>query len=394
MKKIIVILSAMLVALSAVSANIEYKIQSVIFSETTDWGDLEVTFVRCGNNNIYTFSTVSLDGVEVNHTRSSNNIGGFLADGWWMGGNHNDGKPNARTMNVTVKVDGVELPKKRATVTGKVLTIDVENDIYFADEVKFCTEKISYRVSGNSIEVSGHHDYCYPRSLNVEKYYPMQSVFVDETEILTPGGLCRTWTELEPVSEGKEVEFTRASAPDFCTFVEHGKNGYQAVYLAREGLGNREWIDDNDVVFIGNSWGKSYHKCIGDYSVSGGQQSDWHGVYSWFRKPLTDNCHNESDDLTFEYGAYIDGEPVVMHLGSDGTMSQTTGINDVICDALYNEFACSGNGFISISGTAPEARCFNASGALIHVGAGKVDCLPGFYIVDDAHGHALKLLVK
>lgn len=49
-------------------------------------------------------------------------------------------------------------------------------------------------------------------------------------------------------------------------------------------------------------------------------------------------------NLTFEYGAYIDGEPVVMHLGSDGTMSQTTGINDGIYDASYNEFACSGNG--------------------------------------------------
>ena len=394
MKKAFTSLSAMLIALSAVSATIDYKIQSVDFSETTEWGDLKVTFVRCGNNNIYTFSTVSLDGVEVNHTRSSNNIGGFLADGWWMGGNHNDGKPNARTASVTIKVDGVELPKKRATVTGSVLTIDVENEIYFADEAKFCTEWISYRVSGNSIEVSGRHDYCHSKTLNVEKYYPMQSVFVDETEILTPGGLCKTWTELEPVSEGKEVEFTRASAPGFCTFVEHSKNGYQAVYLAREGLGNREWVDDDDVIFIGNSWGKSYHKCIGDYAVSGGQQSEWHGVYSWFREPVTDNCRNEADDNVFEYGAYIDGEPVVMHLSSDGSMSQTSGISEIITDNGIADFACAGEGFISISNSAPKAHCYNASGALIHIGAGRLECLPGLYIVNDLRGNTLKLLVK
>ncbi len=394
MKKPIMLLSAMLVALSAVSATIDYKIQSLTYSETTEWGDVDITFVRTGNNNLYTFSSVSLDGVEVNHTRSSNNIGGFLADGWWMGGNHNDGKPNARTMSVVVKVDGEELPKKRATVTGKVLTIDVENDIYFADEVKFCTEKISYRVSGNSIEVTGHHDYCYPRALNVEKYYPMQSVFVDETELLTPGGSARIWTTLEPVSEGREVEFTRASAPDFCTFVEHSQHGYQAVYLAREGLGNREWVSDNDVIFIGNSWGKSYHKCIGDYSVTGDQQSDWHGVYSWFRQPVTDNCRAESDDLTFEYGAYIDGDPVVMHLSSDGKMSQTTGIDDVTSEADNPDFAYAGKGYIVVSPKAGATRCYNSAGSIIHFGSGIFVCAPGVYILNDSYGHTLKLLVK
>ena len=84
----------------------------------------------------------------------------------------------------------------------------------------------------------------------------------------------------------------------------------------------------------------------------------------------------------------------MMHLASDGKMSQTAGISEVVYDATSNDFASAGNGFIAISKLTPDARCYNASGSLIHVGSGKVDCLPGFYIVDDSHGHALKLLVK
>ena len=306
--------------LSASSAIIKYTPDSVRFTESTLWGDLDVLFERCGNNRLYTFATVKLDGVEVNHTRSSNNIGGFLAEGWWMGGNHNDGEPNAKTVSVVVKVDGVELQGDEP-VSGKVMTVDVENDIFYSDKKKFCTEYISYRVSGNSIEVTGRHHYCYPRTLNVEKYYPMQSVFVDETEILTPGGSCRTWTPIEPASEGKEIEFTRAFAPGFTTFVEHSPNGYQAVYLAREGLGKRDMVSADDVIFIGNSWSKSYHKCIGDHGVTSGDQTSWHGVYSWFREPITDRCHYDSDDMVFVYGAYVNGNPVEMHLDVDGTMT-------------------------------------------------------------------------
>lgn len=311
---------AVLGSLSASSAIINYAPDSVRFTEHSQWGDIDAIFERCGNNGLYTFSSVKLDGIEVNHTRSSNNIGGFLAEGWWMGGNHNDGTPNAKTVSVVVKVDGNELNVDE-TVSGKEMTIEVENDIFFSDKQKFCTEYISYRVSGNSIEVWGRHDYCYPRALNVEKYYPMQSVFVDETEILTPGGSCHTWTAIEPASEGKEIEFTRVSAPGFTTFVEHSPCGYQAVYLAPEGLGKREWVKSDDVVFIGNSWGKSYHKCIGDYTVKDGDRSSWHGVYSWFRKPITDRCHKDSNNPVFEYGAYINGKPVVMHLDADGTMT-------------------------------------------------------------------------
>ena len=179
MRKSLLATGFLMLAFSLAAADITVADGDVYYSETTEWGKVETNFKKCGNNKLYTFYNVLLDGVEVNHTRSSNNIGGFLADGWWMGGNHNDGKPNAATVSVAIAVDGVEVDGD-AIVSGKVLTVDVENDIFFADGVKFCTEHISYSVSGNSIEVRGRHDYCHPRALTIDKYYPMQSVFVDE----------------------------------------------------------------------------------------------------------------------------------------------------------------------------------------------------------------------
>ncbi len=393
MKKYFLTLVAASLALASHAATVQYASGVVKYSEQTEWGKVDITFRKCGNNLLYTFYNVLLDGVEVN-TTSSSNIGGFLADGWWMGGNHNDGEPNALTTGVTVMVDGKEIDGD-ATVTGSVLTIDVYNDIFFADKVKFCTEHISYNVSGNSMEVSGEHHYCHPKDLSIEKYYPMQSVFVDETEILTPGGKCKVWTPLVITSEGNEIEFSRASAPNFTTFIEHSAHGYQDVYLSRDGIGNREWVRQSDVVFIGNSWSKSYHKVIGDYTVRDGDQSTWHGVYSWFKEPIRDNCRNLTDDLTYEYGAYINGEPVVMHLSPNGKMSQLSGIEDVVADDVADKsFASAGQGCIVVSDSAPDARCYNPDGKLVHVGAGSFECASGIYLVNDMRGNTVKLFVK
>ena len=45
---------------------------------------------------------------------------------------------------------------------------------------------------------------------------------------------------------------------------------------------------DDDVVFIGNSFTKSYHKLIADRLRVAGDEDSWHGVYTWFSKPLYD----------------------------------------------------------------------------------------------------------
>ena len=397
MKKFLSVLSLLTLTLSANSATIKYIGDDngrLEYSEETQWGKLDVVFEKTGNNRLYTFCSVSLDGVEVNNTRSSNNIGGFYADGWWMGGNHNDGKPNANTVKVDVAVDGQPVAAGSDSYLGKVLTVEVENDIFFYDNKKFCTELISYSISGNSIEIHGEHRYCHPEAIVIDRYYPMQSVFVDEKEMLTPGGKCRVWTPVIAVSEGEEIEFTKASAPNFCTFIEHGDNGYQAVYLTREGIGNRDWVRPGDVVFIGNSWGKSYHKVIGNYAVKEGDASKWHGVYSWFKEPVRDNCRLKTDNLTFDYGAYINGEPVIMHLSTKGEMMQVSGLDEIPIEQEEIVFAEAGDGCISIFNSATDARCYTPDGRLVHVGHGVFECAPGVYLVSDMKGHSLRLYVK
>lgn len=393
MKKTCILLSILLSVLSVEAAQISYGgiDGRLTYSEKTEWGNLDAVFEKTGNNLLYTFSSVSLDGKEVNNTRSSNNIGGFYADGWWMGGNHNDGTPNAKTLSVEVSVDGKELTPG-GSLDGKVLIIKVVNDIYFHDNAKFCTETITYSVSGNSIEVRGRHEYVHPRKITIDRYYPMQSVFMDETELLTPGGQCKIWTPLVIASEGHEIEFTKASAPNFCTFIEHSANGYQAVYLAREALGQRMLLDEDDMTFIGNSWGKSYHKVIGNHMVMAGDASLWHGVYSWFNTPVKDNCRVETDDLTFEYGAYINGEPRIMHLSPQGRMTQTAGIDDVVVG--QEVFAQAGKGCIIVDSSSPATHCYTADGRLVHVGAGSFSCNPGVYLLKDMQGRSIKLAVR
>lgn len=382
-----------LAALSAQGATIKLSGGNVSYSEETPFGTMGTRFMKSMANQLYTFYNVTLDGVEVNSTASSNNIGGFQVNGWWTGGNHNDGTPNSYTVDVRLVVDGNPI-ENDGTYTGKVLTVEVKNELFYNDKVKFCDEFITYKVSGNSMEIWGEHHYTYPSPLSIWVYYPMQSVFIDETEILTPGGKCRLWTPLVVTSEGNEVQFTRASAPNFCTFVEHSAKGYQATYLMREGIGNREWVRPSDYVFIGNSWGKNYHKCIGYHDVVNGDISTWHGLYSWFKEPIIDNCRNASQDLTFSYGAYIDGEPVTMQLSMSGQMNQLSGIETAPVADASDDFAVAGPGFIEVFGNAPDARCYDVSGQLVHVGAGSFSCNAGVYIVNNMQGDSVKLYVK
>lgn len=385
--------AALLVPNEMDAANVRLRTRTLTFTEETPYGKVDIIFSKCMANDLYTFLSASIDGKILNQT-SSDNIGPFLSNGWWMGGNHTSstGEKTAKTISYTIHLDGVELTGTKQT-EGKVLTVEVKNELYYADGQKFCDETMHYTVSGNSIEVRAHHDYVHPQELNVNRYYGMQSMFVGETEILTPGGPKPLWQTLVVTSSGNEVEFTKKQAPNFCTFVEHNADGYQASYLFREGLGNREWVKDNDVVFIGNSWSKCYHKTIGDYNIKGGMTSDWHGLYSWFKTPVADNCRKNTEDKTFSYGAYIDGKETIMTIQADGTMKtqDVSGVEDVVVDNAA-AVATVSNGTITV--LAPEAQCYDISGKLIHSGAGSFTCNPGVYVVADNHGKTVKLLVK
>lgn len=308
---------------AVVAADITSRGGDVSFSEKTPWGDIDISFARCMANKLYTFSSVSIDGTEVNHTESDN-IGPFLVDGkGWSGGNHLNGdRLSAHTLDVQLFVDGKPLADND-TVKGEVLTVEVTNQLLNpADDSDFAIERAVYNVSGNSIDVTVSHEFQCDNEM-IERYYGMQSMFVNEFETLTPGGAFSVWTSYPVTSTGNEIQFTKATAPTFSTFVEHSANGYQATHMTRDGIGDRRFIRDDDIVFIGNSWSKSYHKVLGMHPVSKGDRISWHGIYSWFREPITDNCRDAADKLTFEYGAYLNGQPKRFLLNPDGNLTVT-----------------------------------------------------------------------
>ena len=280
-------------------------------------GCVSITFNKCMANDLFTFSKVMLDSVLVNRTESDN-IGPFGLETGWTGGNHlNHQQPSARTDSVTVWADGSLLsPDRPRTVVCRQLRVSVTNTLLLpADTVPFAVERIDYLVSGNSIEVTAHHRCVAPQAVLVDRYYGMQSMFIDETEMLTPGGAYAQWTPIDSVSE-----FSHVSAPCFCTFVEHSARGYQACWLDPTfGLGNRHLVDADDVVFIGHSWGKSYHKTIGRKTLHPGDTTSWHGVYSWFRTPLVDRCRKKAG--RFSYLGWLGGKAMVFTTDSKGRMT-------------------------------------------------------------------------
>lgn len=366
----------------------------------TDGHDIQIIFKRCMSNELYTFQSVRLDGNELNHT-DSDNIGPFLIGSGWVGGNHTnpgtDGTQvkSAKTVSVEAFVDGEAIKYNvNKNHTGDVLTIKVINTLYMPGQTEetFATETMTYVVAGNSIDVTGEHEFTCSVPQRVDRYYGMQSMFIGETETLTPGGAYATWTPINSVDR-----FTRLSAPEFNTFIEHSANGYQAAWMDNsEGLlGNRSLVPDNDVVFIGNSSTKSYHKIIGSHTVKSGDKTKWHGVYSWFKEPLADNCRGDKPG-SFSYNGTIGGETAIFSLDADGKCTISTdsqaGVGNVAAGGAHSvPFARSGSGCISVE--SPDATVYSITGTALHHGVGIFYCHAGIYIVADGH-RSTKLIVK
>lgn len=316
-------ISAALLTVCAVgnAATVSVVDRNISYNEKTPWGDIDIAFKKCMANDLYTFSSVCIDGVEVNHTESDN-IGPFLVDQkGWTGGNHLNGeRQSAHTLSVDIYVDGKKLTED-CRVDGSVLIVEVVNQLLHpSDDSDFAIERVVYNVSGNSIEVEASHLFqCEPEM--IERYYGMQSMFVNEYETLTPGGEFNVWTTYPVTSTGNEIRITKSSAPEFTTFVEHSKNGYQASHMTRDGIGDHRFVKDDDIIFIGNSWSKTYHKILGMHPVKKGDRINWHGVYSWFREPIVDNCRTADCDRRFAYGAYIAGQPKVFSFAPDGQLT-------------------------------------------------------------------------
>ncbi len=362
------------------------------YTESTDQGDISITFKRCMANNLYTFYEVKLDGITVNSAQHSDNISPFAVNGYWMGGNHNDvttKKPTANTVSFKIKVDEEPVTPPK-TVEGKVLVIDVENELFYSDGKKFATEYMSYIVSGNSIEVYAEHVFEYPSTMTVSRYYGAQSMFVP-TEILLPGKNT-TWTS----SNVDAIDVYKSEAPAFSTFIERSSLGYQAVLKFADGLGDAGRIAQSDQVYLWRKYGssgKSYHVMLWDSPVANKETTLWHALYTWFKKPVTDTFDGAASEPVFEYQTTIEGQPVVMSVSADGKSTDLSGIDDIVVDNIA-PVASAGHGKITISDSAPEARCFDLSGKLIHTGTGTFTCPAGVYIVNDMQGHSVKLIVK
>lgn len=394
------LLSFLLIASCAIAnaGKVVYSYDSTLsFTEDTDCGKIEITFKRCMANNLYTFYTVKLNGQEVNSASVSDNIGPFcIYGGTWIGGNHDfNGTPNANTVDVSVSIDGSKIANA-GTYTGNVIDIKVHNEIFYSDKNKFCDEYMSYRVSGNTIEVWGKHNYTYPSPITIAIYYGMQSMFINDFEVLTPGGKYNRWNQYVVINSGNEQRFNKGPYPNFCTFIEHSARGYQASYLTKDGIGDHSMVNDNDYAFIGNSWSKSYHKLIGNRTVKNGDETNWHGLYTWFNEPVTDTFRDTSvSEPIFEYTAYINGKKTTMHLDAQGKMTpDASGVGTTIADGSKTPLAFASNGKITISDMAPQACCYTLLGTLVHKGSGTFNCTPGVYIVSDMRGKSVKLIVR
>lgn len=396
---LLVAATGMLSALPAVGAVVSVHRRVITYTETTPAGDeLKFTFTFSMANDLLTFSSVELNGITVNSTADSDNIGPFLLTGGWVGGNHTIAGPGgdmrtATTESMQLSVDG--RPVEPADLAGGMecteFALEASNMIFMpaSDIETFARETVTYTVAGNSIDVHVRHDYTCDKATYVDRYYGMQSMFYDETHVLTPGGVYATWTPVEEVGS-----FTRHSAPNFNTFVERCGNAFQASYLdPSTGLGDHAMVSPTDVVYIGNSSGKSYHKLIGARLVKAGEPTEWHGVYSWFSRPVEDGCGGTGPGV-FAYSGFIGGREAIFRLEPDGTCGISyAGIDNVAADSRRGAFAYGGVRCITVT-DAPDAVVYGITGMALHWGEGAFHCAPGIYLVSDGHGNLEKIRVR
>ena len=292
-------------------------------------------FKKCMNNKLFTFFRVGARNVSRNYSDTdgiansqviswlnstgSDNIGPVSIKGYgdFVGGNHrwrtpdengNPGKgtyTDTRTANCdrySVYIDGEPIRKNVKSFSNNV-TIRVRNTIFdpliepeALDEVlssPLITEDVYYTVNGNSIAVDLDHTYLKPVTVNI--YYGMQSMFVNEDSIMTPGGAFPAF-----VSQANANTFTKNDYPTFGRYVEHNSNNWcQSSWMRPKDLGTHYAIGNNCSIFKRNS-GKCYHVIMNNNPMLQGDKVSWHGIYTW-AEPLV----NDSDLLV--YKGVIDG---------------------------------------------------------------------------------------
>lgn len=363
--------------------------EDVYISSAIDEGhEINYWFKKCMANDLFTFYRVSIvsrseaimrdnpgnhcgadsHGGTVVNEAVSDNIGPFdIHKGGWCGGNHlfSDGKTRtAETFSVHCYADGQSLSSD-TVLRARAITIEVQNHIFnplsatitgrqtrFTDTL--CIEKVVYSINGNSIQVDLSHQYTNTIPVTVAKYYGMQSMFKDEKQLLTPSGQYTSWTDISRVGRFKKKDF-----PLFNRYIERNDFCFQSSYLSNHGLGTHSELADEDVIFIGNSWTKCYHKLIGNARRVNGDRDSWSGVYTWITTPL---LHTAS---AFAYDGFIDGKKALFFSNStkgDFTLSLPEDLKSQEIDIIENtagaeiknshrsiRFSCPSSGSVIIS---------------------------------------------
>ena len=290
--------------------------------------DILYWFKKCMFNELFTFYRVGTiansmpapttlpdtSPASVLNLAYSDNIGPFNITGYgWCGGNHpylDEVTRTARNVGYHIYVDGKEIKEDMSALT-KEIKITVTNEIMNPSKADtssgktllndvLCIETVSYSVYRNNIQVSVSHEFQNESPVTVQMYYGMQSMFEKETHTLTAGGKYTDWTVQKEVST-----FTKKEYPSFRRFIEKIVQAYQSSYLFADGLGNHEEIADDDIIFIGNSSNKTYHKIIANKEHKKGDVIHWSGVYTWFKSPVSD------DDGLLCYEGIIDNQKVL-----------------------------------------------------------------------------------
>lgn len=290
--------------------------------------DILYWFKKCMFNQLYTFyrvGTIANNMPEptnfpdvapfyVLNLSYSDNIGPFNINGHgWCGGNHpyiDEVTQTAHNVSYQISLDGKITAGNALTLVDNI-QIKVINHIMNPAEPEtvnekttlnnvLCIETVDYNIQRNNIQVSVSHEFQNEKSVVVQMYYGMQSMFEKETHTLTVNGKYADWTLQEGVSTFNKKEF-----PFMRCFLEKNANVYQSSYLFDEGLGKHMDIADDDMIFIGNSNGKTYHKIIANKSYKKGDSIHWSGVYTWFKSPVID----DSDLLCYE--GMIDNQRVL-----------------------------------------------------------------------------------
>lgn len=312
-----------------------YYTGSILYVAYNDGDGNETIFQfnKCMGNNLFTFSRVGYRKVDRNYPivadihddtsivilnqTGSDNIGPILMkNGGWVGGNHHypDERKEEHTIYKTAQTDkyhcfadGIEIVSGESGMCDDI-SILVTNSIFdpaFApsegDDILgtlLCKEYAIYRVIRNSIEVSLSHHFVSSTTNGISNYYGMQSMFINESHLLTPNGEFISW---KPIDENV-IGFTKQRYPYFNRFIEKSSQGYQATFLnPTSDLGKHSFIADSERIFL-HSGSKAYHRLVRNLDNIAGRIMKWSGTYTFFKTAMKD------DNEAFVYRGSIEGK--------------------------------------------------------------------------------------